>query len=261
VPAKTNGAKNGKAKEAEEEKPMPHDRPHVADSSQTVGLGRIMLESGYTFTRDSEQGAKIVSHSYPESVLRIGMVAEWLEVRLGWNYENETQTANGVRQSASGSDDLDLGVRLALTEQQKYLPETAVTLDLTLPTGGRSFTSNRVLPSLRYHYTWELVKDLLTLEGNTVAASAREDSGHDYLEMTQVFAFEYNVTKKLELFVEWFAFIPHGAADSTTGPEHYAHGGGTYLFTKDFGIDVHVGVGLNRHASDFFTGAGLVARY
>src|SRR6266568_788795 len=114
VPAKTNGAKNGKAKEAEEEKPMPHDRPHVADSSQTVGLGRIMLESGYTFTRDSEQGAKIVSHSYPESVLRIGMFAEWLEVRLGWNYENEMQTANGVRQSASGSDDLDLGVRLAL---------------------------------------------------------------------------------------------------------------------------------------------------
>jgi len=250
-----------KADGGEEEQPMPHDRPHFADSSRTVGLGRAMLESGYAFIHDNTGGTKLVQHSYPESVLRLGVFAEWFELRLGWNYINETQTTGDFRQSLNGSEDFDLGVRLALTEQHKCLPETAVTFDLTMPTGSRAFTANRILPAFRYHYTWELVEDKLTLEGNTVASAARDDSRHDYLELGEFVALEYTPTKKLELFIEWITFAPHGAVAPTAAPQHYFHGGGTYLFTKDFGIDVHAAVGVNRHANDYFAGAGFVARY
>jgi Putative MetA-pathway of phenol degradation len=250
-----------KASGADEEQPMPHDRPHFADSSRTVGLGRVMLESGYTFLHDNQDGTKRVEHSYPEALLRVGVFAEWCELRLAWNYVNETQTTGGVRESSNGAEDLDVGVRLALTEQHQCLPETAVTMSLLAPTGSRPFTANRILPAFRYHYTWELVEDKLTLEGNTVAAAARDDSRHDYLELGQFVALEYTPTKKLELFIEWVTFAPHGAVDPTAAPQHYFHGGGTYLFTKDFGIDLHAAVGVNRHANDYFAGAGFVARY
>jgi hypothetical protein len=250
-----------KADDAEEEQPMPHDRPHFSDSSRTVGLGRIMLESGYTFTHDNTGGTKLVQHSYPETLLRMGVFADWCELRLSWNYSNETQTTGDVRESLNGSEDLDLGVRLALTEQHKWLPETAVTFDLSVPTGSRAFTANRILPAFRYHYTWELLEDKFTLEGNTVAAAARDESRHDFVELGQFVALEYTPTKKIELFIEWVTFAPHGAVDPTAAPQHYVHGGGTYLFTKDFGIDLHAAVGVNRHADDYFLGAGFVARY
>ena len=250
-----------KGEDKDKEKPMPHDRPHFTDASTTVGLGRVMLETGYTFTRDRTDGTNFAGHSYPESLLRIGMFAEWFEARIGWNYGNQRIVADGNGNFLSGSEDLLLGVRLALTEQKSWLPETAVTLEMNVPTGSRAFTAGQVLPAARLHYGWELFDERIGLEGMTVIERQREDSGHGYVQVAQSFNIEYNVTKKLQLFTEWFAFIPSSALDPQIGPEHYFNAGFTYLFTKDFGWDLRTGVGLNRRAADFFAGSGFVMRF
>src|SRR5215470_5431940 len=44
------------------------DRPHLPEASTTVGKGRLLLESGYTF---SQKSPSFRSHSYPEAVVRI----------------------------------------------------------------------------------------------------------------------------------------------------------------------------------------------
>ena len=48
------------------------DRPHFPEASTTVGLGRAVLESGYTFSSD---GSSFRSHSLPEALLRVGVFA------------------------------------------------------------------------------------------------------------------------------------------------------------------------------------------
>jgi len=129
----------------EEEERLDPDRPHFPEASTTVGKGRVVLESGYTF---KEKGSSFFSHSYPEGLLRIGIFADWFEFRIGQNVFNQERTAAGVRTSASGPQDLYLGVKLALAEQKHYLPQIALIPQMTVPTGGRAVTAGRVLPGL-----------------------------------------------------------------------------------------------------------------
>jgi hypothetical protein len=252
-----------KKEEDEEDKPkrLPHDRPHFADDPTTVGLGRIMLESGYTYTRDRFGPARLDIHTFPESLLRLGVVAEWLEVRLRWNYVIERLSSPVGAMSWSGADDMAAAVRLALTEQQGWLPETAVTLEFRLPTGARVFTSNEVQPTLFYHYGWEAVKDFLTVECMSVAGRQLDDNGHGYLQLAQAVNLEYKLTRNLDAFSEWFAFFPFSATSPGFVPQYYLQGGFSYYITDNFEVDWRIGFGLNRHSDDFFTGAGLAVRY
>src|SRR6202040_1852974 len=85
------------------------DRPHFPEASTTVGNGRAILESGYTFTK---KGTSFSSHSYPEALLRAGVFADWLELRIGQSFVNQRQTEDGMTTSANGAQDLYLGMKL-----------------------------------------------------------------------------------------------------------------------------------------------------
>jgi hypothetical protein len=258
-----NGAKNGKknGEEPDEPKELAADRPDFTEASTTVGLGRIQLESGYTYSRNKE--AEIgSSHSYPEALLRIGMFAEWFELRLGQNYSKTSGTnPDGGPFQSSGLEDFYVGAKLAMTEQKGYMPELAVILFATVPTGRASLTADRVLPGMSYQYGWDVIKDHLTLAGSTVFTSAVDDGGHAYLETAQSVSVGYTLTEKLGAYTEFFAFFPHGAMAPDVAPEYYFDGGFTYQVTPNFQYDVRAGIGLNRHADDYFLGTGFVIRY
>src|SRR5262245_10367572 len=81
--AEDSDANSGADSEKSEEKPIESDRPDFTEASSTVGKGRIQLEAGYTYIRDRPGSVTTHSHSYPEALLRIGALAEWLEFRLG----------------------------------------------------------------------------------------------------------------------------------------------------------------------------------
>ena len=66
--------------------PLVTDRPDFTEASVTVGYGVVQLETGYTFTYDSDGDERPRSHSFPETLLRVGMFAEWFEFRVDWNY-------------------------------------------------------------------------------------------------------------------------------------------------------------------------------
>src|SRR6476660_4890676 len=84
------------------DEPLEADRPDFTESPKTVGKGVVQLEMGYTFTSDSEDGAHTAKHSFPETLLRVGVLADWLEFRSEWNYEIERTRQGGVSQTESG---------------------------------------------------------------------------------------------------------------------------------------------------------------
>src|SRR5262245_50962396 len=62
-------------------KPLNTDRPDFTESPKTVGQGVFQVEGGYTFTRDAEGNTKTTDHSFPETLYRMGMFADWFEFR------------------------------------------------------------------------------------------------------------------------------------------------------------------------------------
>lgn len=154
------------------------DRPEFTEASSTVGQGIAQLEFGYTFTHDDDGISDTRSHSYPEPLLRYGVLADWLELRVGWNYANEA--TNGL--DFHGSEDLYLGFKLGLTPQEVILPEMALIPQMAVPTGASAFTANEVLPGANLIYGWE-INDFLSTAGGTqfnssIVQSTMDPEGH-----------------------------------------------------------------------------------
>jgi Putative MetA-pathway of phenol degradation len=246
--------------EPDEKDEIVTDRPDFTESSSTVGRGRVQLESGYTYFHDHGAGTRIHLHSFPEGLLRFGVGAEWFEGRIGWNYFNQRTKAEGFIDSPWGAADLYLGVKLGLTEQKAYLPETALIVQMFVPTGAEEFTGNRVLPGFNYLFGWD-VSEFLSLGGSFQMNRTADDVGHPYLQVAQSLTVGYHLTQKWGAYTEWFAFYPDGAVAPGVGPEHYFDGGFTYKVTKNLQLDWRAGIGLNEHAVDYFAGAGLSMRY
>jgi hypothetical protein len=237
-----------------EEEPIVTDRPDFTESSSTVGLGRLQLEMGYTYTSGDDD---FRSHSYPEVLLRIGLFAEWFELRIVQNFASEFEPPTSV----DGNEDLGLGFKLALTEQKGYLPETGLIVESSIPTGHADLTDDELLPAITYLYGWDIIPGRLDMGGETQFARARDDTGHFYLQMAQSWTFGYGLTEKLGAYTEWFAFFPDGALASDIGPEHYLDGGFTYLISNNLQVDIEAGVGLNEHSDNYFVGAGMAVRW
>jgi hypothetical protein len=202
----------------------------------------------------------VQTHSFPEPLLRAGLFAEWFEFRLGYNYlVQQTRLSGGANSRLSGSDDLYVGAKFALTEQSGMLPEIALFPQARVPTGSTAFTDSQILPGFNLAYSWKL-NDWIELECNTQLNRRRDDVRHFYTEFIQTVNVEYDLTERVGAFTEWIAFVPSGSL--TAQPQHYLHGGFVFFLTKDVQLDIHSAVGLNRPADNLaFTGAGVSFRF
>jgi hypothetical protein len=256
--------KNNKEKNQngdEEEKRLDPDRPHLPEAASTVGLGRAVLESGYTFT--SKGPAFLYQHSYPEALLRVGMFADWFELRISQNFINQKNIpGSGQPASINGAQDLTLGVKLGLTEQKEYMPEVALILQTTVPSGSSNVSNDTVLPGVNLDMGWEIIKNRFGMETVTSANGARDDASHTYVNFAQGITAVLDLTTNLQSFGEYDLFVPMGAiSPEATHPQHYIVGGFMYYPNNNVELDIRAGVGLNEHAADFLVGTGFAVRY
>jgi hypothetical protein len=235
------------------------DRPHLAEAASTVGLGRVQVENGYTFYLDGSGGTTVQTHSFPETLVRLGLFQEWFEFRVQYNYFDEQISGAAGGGSLQGSDDLYLGAKVALTAQSGILPELTIFPQMRVPTGSPDISSDEVLPGMNFVYAWR-VTERFEIEGNT-NVNRRRNPGldHYYTEYLQTFNFEYDLAERIMLFNEFVIFAPSGAIGVPT--QAYSHGGLHYFLLPNVQIDVHAAVGLNAAADDMFGGAGLSWRW
>jgi Putative MetA-pathway of phenol degradation len=167
----------------------------------------MLVEGGYTFNASGP--SPVSSHDYPETLLRVGALANWFEFRVGQNFLTQKRNLFGVTTTATGAQDLYLGVKFALTEQKRFVPEIAVIPQMTVPTGSSSATAGRTLPGVNVDGTWEIARNRYGVEfviGNNVVS---DDPQHSHFELDTGFTNVFQVTRKLEAFAEWDAFYPN----------------------------------------------------
>ncbi|WP_428382466.1 transporter [Nevskia ramosa] len=225
------------------------DRPDFTDASSTVGLGVLQLETGYTFTK----AGGTESHSWGEPMIRYGVLANWIELRMAVAPVTERSTT-----TRSGIEDLSLGVKLTLMQQDGLLPGLAVVPQMTVPTGSAKFSADRVLPGINLLYGWDL-SDALSMDASTHLNLAVDDDAHSYTEWAQSLSLGLSLTENLSSFFEWYALFPVSSATAST--EHYLDVGLTYALSGDLQIDLRVGKGLNDASDDYFVGTGLAFRF
>jgi hypothetical protein len=235
------------------------DRPHIAEAASTVGLGRVQVETGYTYYSDTAGGTRVQTQSFPEPLFRIGLFREWFEFRVQYNYLHEQTDTATTRSVVQGSDDLYLGAKLGLVEQSGLLPELTIFPQMRVPTGSPGFNAEEVLPGMNFVYAWR-VGERLEIECNTNVNKRRDPNlGGFYTEYLQTFNFEYDLIEQIMLFNEFVIFSPVGS--QAVPGQAYSHAGLHYFVLPNLQIDVHAAVGLNEAADDFFGGSGVSARW
>ena len=236
------------------------DRPDFTESSSTVGKGRVQLESGYTFSRDGDASVRS-NHAYPELLLRAGVFADRLELRVGQSFTRTSVTSvEGDRRSLHGADDLYLGVKLAVAAQRGWRPEVALVVQSTVPTGASALTAGRLLPGINLLYGMELGASAFTIGGSSQINVAMKDNSREYDEFAQSVTAGWDFAKTLGAYAEAFAFMPHGRSGESVPRTSYVNGGFRFKPTKNLQYDVRVGRGLTAASDDFFVGFGVSVR-
>ena len=248
------------------EEPMVTDRPDFTESPSVVPWGHAQLEMGYTFTYDREDGVRTKDHTFPEALLRVGLVQDW-ELRIGWAGWSRAETVFHERNDAgrtvarsieqTGGSDTYLGFKYHISGLPEFMPDLALIPAITVPTGAEDKTSGDVDPEIKLAWSYDL-SERFSLSGNLNGAVPTDEDSRRFFQTAASISLGVSLTDWLGAYVEYYGFYPN-----TRGADcaHVANGGFTIPIGDNLQFDIRVGAGLNEEADDFFAGTGLAIRF
>lgn len=257
----TSESPRGERGERPERDEIETDRDSFTPATTTPGRGRLIVESAYSFL---DNRAVKETHSFPELLFRYGLT-ERVELRLGWNYE-----VGGAGNDIAGTDvsesdslfagkleresNLAYGLKLKVTENNAWLPGSALILQAFTPTSGEvtdtQFVSTYVLG-------WELPGRMKLDAALRYGTGSEEDNRFNQWAPSTVL--KVPLGEKWSVHAEYFGILSADKEQEFT--QHYFSPGAHYLVTENFEIGVRVGWGLNDQSARFFSNVGLGWRF
>jgi hypothetical protein len=236
------------------------DRDSFTPATKIAGRGRLITEMAYSFL--DNRGFK-ETHSAPELLLRYG-ATDRVELRLGWNYEvggagNETSGAGGGDEigDVAGLERvyrLAYGVKVQVTEQERWRPDRIVIVQGQTPTGGDTTDTHVALTSAA---GWELPN---RWRFDTAGRVGTASEGGDHFDVVAPSAvLKVPVGERWTTHAEYFGLFSRNKESDFV--KHYVSPGAHVLVTPDLEVGVRVGWGLNDQSARFFVNAGLGWRY
>lgn len=238
---------------------METDRDSFTPATSTVASGRLMLESAWSFVdnRDVQD-----THSFPELLVRYG-ANDWLELRFGSNYE-VGGASSSISSAGSGTSEFEesaggeieressvsYGLKAQLTEQDGWLPQSALILQAGTPTSGPE-TATRLVST--YAFGWKLADGW---DWDSSIHWSNASAGGDRFNLwAPSTVLKIHLTESIRTHVEYFGLFSDGQANETV--KHYASPGLSFLVTENLEVGVRVGWGLSDDAATFFSNVGF----
>jgi Putative MetA-pathway of phenol degradation len=224
------------------------DRPDFTESVEVVGTGTLQFESGFTI--NSEAGVR--SFSGPELLMRAG-ISRRVELRFGdegFLMEKE----QGVK-TRSGDSDIELAAKIKVFEESKFRPAFSLIPLLSVPTGGRSFSSHGYDPTMKFAWSKGLIKHF-DLGGNVNVSSLTSSQGR-FTQTGLSWSVGHDLSKNIGAYWEVFTFSPW---DKGTSAAWIANTGLTRKIGRDAQVDVRIGRRITAIGPDWFFGMGFSFR-
>lgn len=233
------------------------DRPDQSESAVTIAPGSVQVEMGVTH-REIDDNFDVTA--FGEFLIRTGL-SENIELRIGYGGYNEANLDLGfVDVDESGSADSSLGIKWKIRDEKNKMPQTALLVATSLPTGEDGFTSDRAEPAFRFIFSNTLTKRI-GLSYNVGMASVTETDGngeHTLAVAQYTLSLGVAVSDRVSAFVESYGDIPTSASG---GPANGVDAGFLVLITPLLQFDVAVGTGISDAAEDWFATTGLSFRF
>lgn len=203
------------------------DRPDQTESSSVIGSGNFQIESGFLLETDHNNNKNIL---LPTNLLRFGL-SDQLELRLVNEF---SMVAEEQETTFSGMNDLQIGVKLSLTNDESKSTQIAILDHLIVPSGSNNLTDNSYGISHKFSVSHEVPNFDL---GYNI--------GYDYFEggsdaLTYSLALGKAIHEKMSVYIE-----PYGSWENLETFQLNADSGFTYLMKENLQADFSFGLGLN----------------
>lgn len=234
---------------AQAEGPIATDRPDFVESSQTVGQGRVQVETSLAW--EKADGTEATS---TPTLLRVGVSQNW-ELRMesdGW-----LRTA-ATNEHLSGMADVSVGAKYHVASSDEGGPSLAWLVHADLPTGKDSLRGHGIRPSVRVVAEWELPEEYsLGLMPGLIRESDEAGSRYTAGIFGMVIGKAWNDRFRsfVEVAMPQIARSPHG------GTVTVLNVGSAWLLSNDLQLDAAYSADLNDNAPDHALTVGLSARF
>lgn len=207
------------------------DRPDQTESSSTVGRGNLQMESGLLIGFEGDEQSSIRQILAPTNLLRYG-ISKSIEIRLLSQFE----TQKSGEQSIQGISDLEIGTKIQILKNDSKNTEIAFVSHLTLPTGTKELTSEKI-------GTVNKIAVSHRLSENT---GLGYNFGYNYFvqdrgDLTYSLALGIGVNEKVGIYIE-----PYGEISNLKDFVLNFDTGFTYLANENLQFDFSFGTGLNQ---------------
>ena len=229
--------------------PIITDRPDATESPNTVEPGYIQIETGGYYTRFEQDATTLETLGYNTTLLRYGLL-DRLELRLGWNYEQNRSSATDLK--TEGFSPMLAGVKINIAHEDGRRPEIGFLGHLYLP-----FSAPE---SLRPQGT---TSDFRFAVGHTLSerSSLAYNFGGQWAEgqigMAYVYtiAYGYALNDTIGVYGELY-----GDAPELASAHHFWDAGFTYLANGSLQYDLTVGQSITQ-GQDLLISAGVSYKF
>lgn len=237
------------------------DRPDQTESADILQPGYFQLEGGFTYMNATwtfpDNDIKLDYNSYTSGgLIRIG-VFKSAELRIGptFLYDKIKLSSQGSVNTQEGESSgflpLQLGTKIKLIEESKYMPSTAFLFTASIPAISSGDYDNFVSTAEFRVLLSKTLTDRFSLGMNLGA----EYGGSDHAVGLYTLSLAGEIYKNLGGFIEVYGNLADGSE-----PLHYVDGGLTYRIMKNLQIDLSAGTLYSDEISDFFIGGGISVR-
>lgn len=243
-------AEQGHAQEIQEQavEEMSTGRPDLTQGTYTAPQKTVQLEVGVSYWKDRPDGQEVKAHTYPEVLVRIGLL-KWLELRLQGTAQDSVIRENNIRRRVSGVGPWAAGLRARLWEEHGLLPAAALQATVTLPFGDDEVTPAHAEPEFILALSKELTPQL----------SMTYNAGYGWTEGEPVKSYGVNLEAELSnvvtVYIEALGEKPRGDKAG-----HFADIGFLFLLMPNLQLDFAAGKQLSSAAPDYYLTTGISVR-
>jgi hypothetical protein len=228
---------------------METDRPDQTESPYLTKLRFLQGEFGLNF--EKAEGLKTLV--IPTALWKYGL-SKKIELRLITEIVT-TETPLLIpfgNDFISGLLPVQIGVKIALTEEKGILPKTSLNFHIAAPKiASKKFRTNKWAPNFRF-----LMQNTLS---ETIGLGYNLGAEWDGESSTPFWV--YTLAPGFNIGKNWYGYVEaFGAIRKGEKPEHAIDGGIAYYFSDDTKIDFSGGYGISENAIDWYAAIGFSIR-
>ena len=222
------------------------DRPDQTETPVVTPKKWIQLEMGLNVQQNNKTSTEFL---LPTLLSKYGL-AKKIELRLITTL-NRFSTGNG--NYTTGLEPVELGTKIALTEEKKWMPKTSLLFHVAIPIlASKKLKADKLVPNFRL----SMQHTLSGTVGLGYNLGAEWNGFSNKAIWAYTFAPGFNLTEHWYSYIEAFGFI---AKDEPA--QHNIDGGIAYYINPDTKIDISSGFGISKTSPNWYFAMGASIRF